>query len=70
MSCSKATVERAFSGITNILSDRILSLNYNSMRMMLLIKINDYSWPESERKRIIKEATEKYFETTMSTGKQ
>ena len=70
MSCSKATVERGFSDLTHILSDRRWSLNYNSIRMMLLIKINDYSWSESERERFTKEATEKYLETTMSTGKQ
>ena len=53
-----------------MLTDRRLSLNHGSMEMMVIIKINDYSWSESERDSIIEEATEKYLEkrrfTTMA----
>ena len=34
MSCSNATVERSFSDLTNMLTDRRLSLNHGSMEMI------------------------------------
>ena len=62
ISSSNATVERGFSDLTNILTDRRLCLNHKSMRMMLLIKINNYSWNEIEKEEIIKKATDVYLE--------
>ena len=68
MSCSNATVERGFSDLTNIMTDRRLSLSHESMEMMLMIKINDYSWSDSERSSIINEATERYLKKRRFTS--
>ena len=62
ISSSNATVERGFSDLTNLLTDRRLSLNNSSMEIMLLIEINDYSWNQLEKEEIMTEASSKYLE--------
>ena len=54
MSGSNSTVERAFSVLSSILSDRRLSLAHKVMNNIMLIKANDKNWSQDERAEIRK----------------
>lgn len=55
---SNSTVERSFSLLTNMLSDRRLSMSHKTMNMLLKIKISDKLWNDIERKELIDRALE------------
>ena len=50
---SNSVVEGGFSHLTCMLSDKRLSLNHNTMENLLMIKINNKVWSESEKNGII-----------------
>ena len=60
MAGSNSTVERAFSLLTLMLTDRRLSLAHDTIKDILTININDKLWTPQEREEIIKTATSKY----------
>ena len=60
MSGSNSTVERAFSLLSLLLSDRQLSLAHTTIEDLLVIDINDKLWTTQERENIILSAAEKY----------
>ena len=60
LSGSNSTVERAFSLLTLMLTDRRLSLAHNTIENILIINANDKLWTPLERESIIKSAAEKY----------
>ena len=49
----------AASDPTNLLTDKRQSLSHKSLETMLLIKINDYAWNDTEKEEIIKAASGK-----------
>ena len=63
MSESNSTVERAFSLLSLLLSDRRLSLAHTTIEDLLVIDINDKLWTTQERENIILSAAEKYQAT-------
>lgn len=58
---SNSIVEKGFSQLTAMLSDRRLCLRPDSMEDLLLIKINHLSWTPAERDEIIDMALNKYM---------
>ena len=58
---SNSTVERAFSVLTLLLSDRRLSLHHETMEDVMLTKCNNKNWGCQEREDIIKNAFEIYM---------
>ena len=62
ISGSNSTVERAFSNLTVILSDRRVHMSHARMEMVLSISVNDKNWSPEERDEIIERATEIYLE--------
>ena len=58
ISGSNSTVERSFSLLSNMLTDKRLSTTHATMNMLLKIKINDSLWNERERQEIIDRAME------------
>ena len=58
LSGSNPTVERAFSVLTMMLSDRSLSLHHETMEDLMLLKCNDKNWGCQEREDIIDRALE------------
>ena len=61
LSGSNSTVERAFSLLTLLLSDKRLSMSHKTMKDVILININDKLRSDVERNDIIKMAAEKYL---------
>ena len=62
LSGCNSSIERAFSTLTNTLSDRRLSTKQSRMESILLIKTNDKNWSPAEREEIIARAAEIYTE--------
>lgn len=60
VSGSNSTVERAFSILSLILSDRRVSLKHDSMVDIIMIKANNKCWSEQERNEILDRAYELY----------
>ena len=60
LSGSNSTVERSFSLLRNMLSDKRLSMHHNTMQMLLKIKLNDRLWQDNEREEILARALEIY----------
>ena len=58
LSGSNSTVERAFSLLTLLLTDRRLSMSHNTMEDMIIININDKLWSSAEREDILRTAAE------------
>ena len=56
LSGSNSTLERAFSLLTLLLSDKRLSMSHKTMEDVILININDKLWSDVERNDIIKMA--------------
>jgi hypothetical protein len=50
---SNSMVEKCFSQLSAMLSDRRLSLGHGTMEDLLMVKVNDLSWDSSEREEII-----------------
>lgn len=61
ISGSNSNVERAFSILRLLLSDRRLSTSHTLMEMRLRIAVNDVIWTEKEREDLLKRATELYL---------
>ena len=61
LSGSNSSVERAFSVLTTLLSDRRLSMKHDTMEEVILIAGNDSLWSDSERAEILNAAVEKYM---------
>ena len=64
---SNSSVERAFSVLTLILSDRRLALRHDTIRNLMLIKCNDRNWSFDEKEQIIHNALDAYFEKRRTT---
>ena len=67
ISGSNSTVERAFSTLTLILTDRRISLNHNSIEDIMIINGNDVNWTIKEKEEIIARAREIYKEKRRRT---
>ena len=62
ISGSNSSVERAFSMLTNMLSDKRLSMKHGRMESILITGANDKNWSTKEREEIIERAVEIYLE--------
>ena len=58
LSGSNSSVERSFSTLTTILTDRRLKMSHTTLEMLMIIKCNDRNWTEQERENIIQRATD------------
>lgn len=63
ISGSNSSVERTFSVVTNILSDKRLSMRHNTTNEALIIYGNDSLWSTEEREAILDRAVEIYLES-------
>jgi hypothetical protein len=61
MGASNSSVERAFSVLTGILSDRRLKLQHPVVSNLILIKVNDKHWTNFERDQIMESALKKFL---------
>ena len=61
ISGSNSSVERSFSLLTNMLSDRRLSTSHDTMNMLLKLKINNAMWNDVERNEIIDRGLDIYL---------
>lgn len=61
MSGSNSTFERGFSLLTNILSDRLLSMKHRTMESVLIISVNNKNWSQKERDDILERAVDFYL---------
>ena len=62
VSGSNSTVERAFSTLTNILTDKRLSMKHKRMEQILIISSTDKNWTIQERNEIIERAVDIYLQ--------
>ena len=60
LSGSNSSVERAFSVLTMMLTDRRLKSSHDLLEMRMLIKINDKNWNDRDREEIMKRGLEIY----------
>lgn len=67
ISGSNSTVERAFSTLRLMLSDKRLPLSHDQMERLLCIYVNDRNWTASEREEIINRSIEIYMEKRRKT---
>lgn len=68
LSGSNSSVERAFSILTAMLSDRRLNSSHKLLEMRMFVQVNDKNWKEKEREDILKRALEIY--TTIKSRKR
>ena len=61
ISGSNSSVERTFSFVTNILSDKRLSMSHDTLENSVIVSGNDSIWSEKEREEIIDRALEIYL---------
>ena len=61
ISGSNSQVERTFSTVTNILSDKRLSMNHNTLEDCLVILGNDSLWTKHEKGEIMQASRELYM---------
>ena len=61
ISGSNSAVERQFSKLTLVLSDRRLGLSHENIENVLLLKGNDKLWSQTERNQIINGAVNNYL---------
>ena len=64
VSSSNSAVERCFNILSQILSDTRLSMEHDTVNMLMIIKCNNMIWSEEERNDLIKRATEIYMKKT------
>ena len=57
-----SAVERAFLTLTQVITDRHISVNHKSIEEIMIIKCNDANWTEKEKEDIIEWAWEIYCE--------
>ena len=60
LSGSKSSIERAFSVLTMMLTDKRLKSWHDLLEMRMLVKINNKNWNNRDREEIIKRALEIY----------
>ena len=60
LSGSNSTVERAFSLLTLLLSDRRLKLGHKTVEDLMLININNKLWTPKEKEEIVLKTAEKF----------
>ena len=58
LSGSNSSVERSFSLLTSVLTDRRLKMTHKTLQMLIRIKCNDSVWSEEERNALIERATD------------
>ena len=63
VSGSNPLVERTFSFLTNIWSDKRLSMHHNTINKSLIIYGNDDLWSREEREAIVHRAAQIYMES-------
>ena len=63
ISGSNSAIERTFSVVTNILSDKRLSMQHNTINEALIVYGNDSLWSTEERESIIDRVIEIYTES-------
>ena len=68
LSASNSTVERAFSLLTLLLSDRRLSMNHSIIQDLITINLSDKNWCDVERDEILEQAVEKYLKKRRTTS--
>ena len=61
VSGSNSQVERTFSTVTNILSDKRFSMNHNTLEDCLVILGNDILWKKHEKEEIIQASRKLYM---------
>ena len=61
LSGSNSAVERRFSILTMMLSERRLKTSHDLMNFRIALKINDRNWSEKERSEILRRALEIYL---------
>lgn len=61
ISASNSSVERSFSTLTNILSDRRLKMSHSTLENLIIIKGNDRNWSQKEREEILSRAVSIYL---------
>lgn len=61
ISASNSTVERVFSILSLILSDRRLSMSHKMMERCIMISGNDSNWSKREREELIERAVDLYM---------
>ena len=66
LSSSNSSVERAFSILTMMLSDRRLKTSHEVLQMRLTIHINDRNWSQQEREAILQRALKIYMASKSS----
>ncbi|XP_064597900.1 zinc finger protein 862-like [Liolophura sinensis] len=59
---SNSVVEGGFSHLTRMLPDTRLSMNHDTMENLLLIKLNDLVFSQSEKSQVIERSLEKFME--------
>ena len=64
ISGSNSTVERTFSVLTNILSDKCLSMRHSTLDDSLVVYGNDGLWSAKEKEEIIDRAVQIYLKTS------
>lgn len=62
ISGSNSSVERSFSLLTSVLTDRRLKMTHKTLQMLIRIKCNDSVWSEEERNALIERATDIHME--------
>lgn len=60
---SNSSVEKGFSHLTCMLSDRRLNLKHSTMEDLLMIKINNLVWNPTEREELMEASLENFMET-------
>ena len=58
---SNSAVERGFSMLTNILTNRHLKMSHSTLENLILIRCNDSIWLDYERNEIIQPAADIHF---------
>ena len=60
---SNSVVERGFSILTGMMSDRRLSLKHETLEDLLMVKVNHGNWTEQEQNEILQRALDSYMST-------
>ena len=61
LSASSSMVERAFSLLTVLLSDKRLSLKHETIESLMKINLSDKIWTEKEKNEILERAVDVYL---------
>ena len=67
ISVSNSTVERSFSLLTMLLSNRRISMSHRTMQDYMVININDKIWTKPEREKILSRAVAAYLSKRRTT---